>query len=56
MAPPSEPRDRLLPLEGTQNFRDLGGYAASGGSVRWGRLYRADALSTLTPADLAHRG
>ncbi len=47
--------ERLVPLEGTQNFRDLGGYPTQDGRrVRWGRLYRADALSTLTDGDLGH--
>ena len=46
--------ERLVSLQGTQNFRDLGGYpTASGGAVRRGRVYRADALSTLTEPDLA---
>ena len=46
--------ERLVPLEGTQNFRDLGGYPTEDGRrVRWRRLYRADALSTLTEGDLA---
>jgi len=44
---------RLVPLQGSFNFRDLGGYRGSGGRVtRWGRLYRADALHELTPADV----
>ena len=46
--------DRLIPLDGCFNFRDLGGYAGAGGRpVRWGRLYRADALQRLSDADLA---
>ena len=45
--------DRLVPLEGTLNFRDLGGYAADGGVTRWGVVYRADKLSGLTDDDLA---
>ena len=46
-------RGRLVALEGTLNFRDLGGYAAADGrTVRWGRLYRADALGALTAPDL----
>ena len=54
-SPSAQARERLVPLEGTQNFRDLGGYAtADGGRIRWGRLYRADALSTLTSGDLAY--
>ena len=48
----SEERERRLPLEGTTNFRDLGGYATAGGRrVRWGRLYRSDRLPALTVAD-----
>jgi protein-tyrosine phosphatase len=52
--PPQDPaRERLVALEGCRNFRDLGGYrTADGRAVRWGRLYRADALGALTPADL----
>jgi protein-tyrosine phosphatase len=45
--------DRRLPFEGLQNFRDLGGYAASGGrTTRWGLVFRADSLHKLTRADL----
>ena len=44
---------RLVPLQGSFNFRDLGGYPGSSGRLtRWGRLYRADALHELTPADV----
>jgi protein-tyrosine phosphatase len=46
--------ERLLPLEGAQNFRDLGGWPAHAGRrVRWGRVFRSDSLSELTAADLA---
>jgi protein-tyrosine phosphatase len=46
-------RDRLVPLEGTLNFRDLGGYEGlNGRTVRWGHVYRSDALHELTPRDL----
>lgn len=45
--------ERRLPLEGADNFRDLGGYAtADGRHVRWGRLYRSNALADLTDRDL----
>lgn len=45
---------RLLPLEGGQNFRDLGGYrAADGRHVKWGLLFRSGAMNRLTPADFA---
>lgn len=48
-------RVRLLPLEGTYNFRDLGGYpTVDGRSTRWGRLFRSDALQELTAADHDH--
>ena len=41
---------RRIEVEGCNNFRDLGGYPASGGrSVRWRVLFRADALHHLTP-------
>src|ERR1700722_3987929 len=46
--------DRLIPLEGCFNFRDLGGYpAADGRTIRWRRLFRADGLTRLTEPDLA---
>jgi protein-tyrosine phosphatase len=46
-------RERRVDLEGCCNFRDLGGYqGADGRMVRWGLVYRADALGRLTPADL----
>ena len=52
---PSHPRPRKLPLEGTVNFRDLGGYqTADGRHTKWGRIYRADGLSHLTEGDLVH--
>lgn len=44
--------ERLLPLEGGINFRDMGGYAAHGGRrVKWRRLYRSGTLARLTPVD-----
>jgi protein-tyrosine phosphatase len=46
--------DRRVPFEGIQNFRDLGGYRTwSGGVVRWGLVFRADALHGLSASDLA---
>jgi protein-tyrosine phosphatase len=43
---------RQIPLEGAQNLRDLGGYrTADGRYVKWGLLYRSDALARLTAAD-----
>ena len=47
--------ERLLPLEGAHNFRDLGGYPTEDGRrVRWGLLYRSDHLGNLTDDDLAY--
>ena len=47
--------ERLVPLEGTLNFRDLGGYRTTDGhQVRWGRVFRSDALGKLTDADLTY--
>ncbi len=46
---------RRLPLEGTPNFRDLGGYeTADGKFVRWGLLYRSGVLTQLTARDFAY--
>ena len=46
---------RHLPLQGTPNFRDLGGYRTTDGRfVRWGLLYRSGVLSYLTPADMKY--
>jgi len=43
---------RTLDFEGCVNFRDLGGYrTADGRMVAWRRLFRADGLNKLTPAD-----
>ena len=43
---------RLIALEGATNVRDLGGYeTACGRRIRWRRLFRADGLHRLTPAD-----
>jgi protein-tyrosine phosphatase len=43
---------RTLELDGAVNFRDLGGYPASGGRrVEWRRLFRADGLGSLSEAD-----
>lgn len=52
---PSDPLDdvRMILLQGTVNFRDLGGYeTADGRRVRMGRLFRADGLQHLTGADV----
>jgi protein-tyrosine phosphatase len=45
---------RLVALEGTLNFRDIGGYRGrEGRRVRWGRVFRSDGLQDLTDNDLA---
>jgi protein-tyrosine phosphatase len=47
--------ERVLPLSGGRNFRDLGGYATlSGASVKWGQLYRSGVMNGLTEADNAY--
>jgi protein-tyrosine phosphatase len=46
---------RVLPLEGGNNFRDMGGYrTADGKHVRWNMLYRSGAMWKLTAADYAY--
>lgn len=56
-APPravAAPHQRLLPLEGGRNFRDLGGYRTSDGRhVKWGLLYRSGSTHGLTERDYA---
>jgi protein-tyrosine phosphatase len=43
--------NRHLPLEGTYNVRDIGGYAtADGQQTRWRTIYRADSLHRLSLA------
>lgn len=45
---------RSLGLEGAPNFREEGGYASTNKRhVRWGLVYRSNALNKLTPADAA---
>lgn len=43
------PNERI-PVAGTFNFRDVGGYPAPGGVVRSGKLFRSDGLSKLGEA------
>lgn len=44
--------DRVLPLEGGSNFRDLGGYRTEDGkTVRKGLLYRSGVMTGLTDKD-----
>jgi protein-tyrosine phosphatase len=57
---PKMSSERVLPLEGGRNFRDLGGYLTNDGrQVRWGKLYRSGSMARLTENDhvyLAKRG
>jgi protein-tyrosine phosphatase len=47
----SVPAGARLPVEGTLNLRDVGGYATTDGRrVRLGRLFRSDHLNTVTDA------
>ena len=49
----AEPLPRSIALQGTTNFRDLGGYeGVDGRTVRWRKLFRSDHLAGLTPQDL----
>jgi protein-tyrosine phosphatase len=48
-------KKRHLNFSGAKNFRDLGGYrTADNRTVRWGLLYRSDALHKLIDADQKH--
>jgi len=50
---PNHPQ-RVWPLQGATNFRDLGGYLGHDGRpVRWRRLFRSDHLGGLTETDKA---
>ncbi len=45
--------ERQLSLQGTPNFRDMGGYEAQDGRrLKWGKLYRSSKLSSLTDVDI----
>ncbi|WP_341778641.1 tyrosine-protein phosphatase [Levilactobacillus sp. HBUAS70063] len=46
-------KDKLIPLEGTKNTRDIGGYQTADGKwqIRQNRILRSDNLSKLTEAD-----
>ena len=45
---------RHIALDGTSNFRDLGGYTGQDGrAVRWRRLFRSDHLAALSADDQA---
>ncbi len=45
--------ERRIPMEGSKNFRDIGGLPTKDGRyVSWGKIYRADKLSDLSSRDL----
>ena len=41
---------RRIPVPGTYNFRDVGGYPADGGTIRPGKLFRSDGIHALGDA------
>jgi protein-tyrosine phosphatase len=41
---------RRIAVPGTYNFRDVGGYQASGGTIRSGKLFRSDGIHALGDA------
>ncbi|WP_447642778.1 MULTISPECIES: tyrosine-protein phosphatase [Chitinophagaceae] len=44
---------REIVLQGTYNFRDIGGYKTKDGKyIKWGKIYRSAVLSNLTSEDL----
>ena len=46
--------ERRIAIEGCLNFRDLGGYpTATGGTLRWRQLFRADGLHALSERGVA---
>ena len=46
---------RRVPLEGSVNFRDLGGYeTVDGRRMKWGRVFRSDNLGRLTDRDVKY--
>jgi len=45
--------ERIIPMDGLSNFRDLGGYYnTSGKQTRWGKFYRSSSLSKATFYDI----
>lgn len=44
--------ERRIPLDGSVNFRDLGGYqTVDGRQIKWGKIYRSDNLARLSDMD-----
>ena len=49
--------ERILPMTGAFNFRDLGGIRLKDNrQVKWGKLFRADELTNLTNEDVEYLG
>ncbi|PHR62223.1 MAG: hypothetical protein COA43_00870 [Robiginitomaculum sp.] len=47
--------ERQVLLEGSSNFRDLGGYRSQDGrTVKWGKLFRSDSMGQLTKQDFLY--
>lgn len=47
--------ERLLPMAGGYNFRDMGGFRTKDGRyVKWGKVFRSDDMHNLTSADLRY--
>jgi protein-tyrosine phosphatase len=44
---------RRIPLQGSYNLRDTGGYPVGDSSTKWRKLFRSDSLQSLTDADRA---
>jgi len=46
--------ERRVPLQGSVNFRDLGGYETTDGRrLKWGQVFRSDNLGRLTDRDVS---
>lgn len=55
LAEPIIVSERLIPLQGTLNFRDIGGIPTTDGRVvKWGKMYRSGKLADLTKRDLRY--
>lgn len=49
--------ERILPMSGAFNFRDIGGYRTRDGrQVKWGKLFRSGEISGLTDEDRRYLG
>jgi protein-tyrosine phosphatase len=47
--------ERLLPMQGAYNVRDIGGYkTVDGKTVKWGKVFRSGDLNQLTNTDIAY--